>query len=327
MEHPIIEMLSYRRPHGGSGERQFIERYIATLPGVAFDAFGNGIVRIPGNSHVLFSSHVDTVHRTDGRQTARMDGKGIVRLARSSKSNCLGADDAAGVYLMREMILAGIPGLYLFHRAEEKGGQGSDYIRSKAPEVIEGIQHAIAFDRAGTTDVITYQLYGKCASDGFAFALSDALGLRHAPADGTFTDTANYADIVSECTNLSVGYYHEHTRRECLDTRHLARMRTAVLQADWGSLPSFRDPSDIGFPYWGNAGEYGDIVWEPDTDLNSLQHTGSDHELLPQGGDGECESCGDYAPMYELTVEGWLFYACETCASAYYSEVGYDPTS
>ena len=31
---------------------------------------------------------------------------------------------------------------------------------------------------------------------------------------GSFTDTANYTDIIPECTNLSCGYYNAHTQSE-----------------------------------------------------------------------------------------------------------------
>ena len=46
---------------------------------------------------------------------------------------------------MREMILAGIPGLYVFHRNEESGGAGSDWIARETPWELHGIKAAIAF--------------------------------------------------------------------------------------------------------------------------------------------------------------------------------------
>ena len=69
---------------------------------------------------------------------------------------------------MLEMIKASVPGLYIFHRDEEVGGKGSKYISINTPEILKGIQFAIAFDRYGTTSVITEQMGGKCASREFA---------------------------------------------------------------------------------------------------------------------------------------------------------------
>ena len=43
-------------------------------------------------------------------------------------SDCLGADDGAGVFLMLEMIDANVEGTYIFHRGEERGGWGSSQI-------------------------------------------------------------------------------------------------------------------------------------------------------------------------------------------------------
>jgi hypothetical protein len=63
-----------------------------------------------------------------GRQKIGFDKSYRVGLAASEKmSSCLGADDAAGVWLLCEMIRAGIPGLYVFHRNEERGGRGAEF--------------------------------------------------------------------------------------------------------------------------------------------------------------------------------------------------------
>jgi hypothetical protein len=215
----LREMLSYRRPAGSKTERRFISRYIASLPYSHRDAFGNWHVVTDKASPILWSAHTDTVHRIGGMQsiihwpTSDMITLGNDRQTRDS--NCLGADDTIGVYLLRQMILAGVPGHYIFHYAEERGGIGSFALADDWPIAFNHLRIAIALDRRNSADVITHQ-GSRCCSDTFAGALADALniadGLHYRPSDeGIFTDTANYVDVIPECTNLSVGYAREHT--------------------------------------------------------------------------------------------------------------------
>lgn len=269
-------MLSFRRPAGARSEAEFVHRFLGPR-GVKPDGCGNLIRRI-GSAPVLWSCHTDSVHTRGGRQNVRVDG-GVIRLAKGESAGCLGADDGAGVWLMCEMIRAGVEGLYIFHAAEEKGGIGSSYIATETPELLAGIQCAIALDRKGRTSVITHQ-GRRCASDRFATALGDALGLGMKPDDGgLFTDTANYTDLIGECTNLSVGYEGAHSERESLDVGFLLKLRDALIALDVSALPIVReagevDPADArdaldyrftpegsGAPLWcssGGAGSLGD---------------------------------------------------------------------
>jgi hypothetical protein len=73
---------------------------------------------------------------------------------------------------------------------------------------------------------------GRTCSDEFARSLADALDMRHECDDpGSFTDTANLAGIVRECTNVSVGYDFEHSNEETLDADYLERLCKACVQA------------------------------------------------------------------------------------------------
>lgn len=250
-------MHTYQRPHGSNGEAAFIARYIAPLPGVSVDPDGNYILRI-GTAPILWSAHLDTVARTDERQTVSLQD-GMLSLSKASQqtSACLGADDTAGVFLLREFILAGTPGLYVFHRGEERGGIGSRALVRDRPDTVDGIQYAIAFDRRGTTSVITWQSGGLCASEAFALALADQLNaldpsFTFEPDDtGVYTDTAEYTGLIPECTNLSVGYEHAHSPRETLDVDFVMAMREAVLSLDPSALPVARTPGDDGYGYGG----------------------------------------------------------------------------
>lgn len=235
----LLEMLTYKRPAYSPTEAAFIARYLTPL-GIQRDDGGNLWLQI-GNSPILWSSHTDTVHKQDGRQTIEY-GDGVVT---ASRSNCLGADCTVGVWIMREMIQAGIPGTYVFHAAEEIGGIGSDWIAQNTPDRLANIQFAIAFDRMGTTEIITHQVSQRCASDAFAHSLASILRpLKYQPSDGgTFTDTANYADIIPECANLAVGYYRQHRSDEWQDVRHACALLDTLLVADWSRLTCERDPT------------------------------------------------------------------------------------
>ena len=241
-ETTILPMLTSMRPAGSKAEKTFIKEWITPL-GVEADRAGNLIKRI-GDAPVLWSCHTDTVHFRGGRQAIAY-GDGVVTLHDTKTGpNCLGADDTAGVWLMREMILAQRPGLYVFHRGEERGGIGSSYIADTTPGLLDGIQCAIALDRASTTDVITYQAGGRCCSNAFATSLAAQLLPGFKPCDrGVFTDTANYTTLVSECTNLSVGYYNQHMASERLDLHFLYDLRDALLALDTRDLTIARDPS------------------------------------------------------------------------------------
>ena len=144
---------------------------------------------------------------------------------------------------MIEMIKAGKEGLYIFHRGEEIGGVGSRFIRDETPEVLTGIDYAIGLDRKGNNSVITHQ-WGRCCSDEFGKMLASQLNGYVLDTTGVFTDTANYIDIVSECTNLSVGYYNEHTSKESLDFSHLESLKDQLITLDVSQLKSFRDQNE-----------------------------------------------------------------------------------
>lgn len=258
----LIRILSLRRPDQSATERQFVKDFVLTVPGMQEDAFGNCYIVVGDKPSVLWSCHTDTVSKDGGNQNLRWNGD-VLGLNNGKPGQSLGADDGAGLWLLLEMIKAEKPGLYVFHRAEEVGGRGSDFISEKTPELLDGIQIAVAFDRRGTDSIITHQRGGRCCSetfgDAFADMLNDVEPLFKYECDptGSFTDTANYIDIVPECTNVSVGYYNEHGPRETLDVAHLLRLRAALLAIDVTTLPVKRDPSvrDYGYSY--SYGQYG----------------------------------------------------------------------
>lgn len=238
----LLEMHTYARPANSVGERVFNTRYLDSISGMMKDEKGNRFIRI-GNAPVLWSSHTDTVHRVSGRPKLTY-GDGLLTLRKGEEATCLGADCTVGVWIMRQMILRQAPGLYVFHAEEEIGGYGSKFIADKNPELLKGINYAIALDRRGTDSVISHQFW-RTASDAFCVELAEYLGPMWSPDDtGTFTDTANYIDHIPECTNLSVGYYNAHSRDEVLDVSFAADLLERLTRLDTNALPVLRQPME-----------------------------------------------------------------------------------
>ena len=59
---------------------------------------------------------------------------------------------------------------------------------------------------------------------------------------GSFTDSYSFFDTVSECVNLSVGYYSQHSKDEHQDLNFLEALVDACITMDWEALPVARDP-------------------------------------------------------------------------------------
>lgn len=224
----FIHMLTFRRPSRSHDAEAFGRRFLRPLMGKP-DRFGNYFLN---NGPVLFTAHYDTVHRTGGRQHVEVYGNWAGLPARS-RSNCLGADCTAGIWLILKMIEAGVPASFAIFADEEIGGLGSAKFAQTAPD----FDAVISLDRKGVDSIITHQLGYRTASDAFADSLAWALGLDLRPdPTGSFTDSANFDHFVPECTNVSVGYYRQHTREEVQDLAHLALLESRLIEADWSIL-------------------------------------------------------------------------------------------
>jgi hypothetical protein len=69
----------------------------------------------------------------------------------------------------------------------------------------------------------------------------------HRAADGIFTDSASYTDLIPECSNLSIGYQNEHSTRETLDLNYLEDVIQRLITVDWNAVPVVRVPGDDGW--------------------------------------------------------------------------------
>jgi hypothetical protein len=261
----LTKLLTTKRPHGSETNKRITLWLRDQLP---FELKATAFLDGAGNLHVdnrsvsthrtLFVAHVDTVHSKEGKN----------KIAKSqthwrAKGDVLGADDGAGVALLFHMIHNNVAGYYVFTQGEERGGIGARFLAEKMQDLLGEFDRAVAFDRRGIDSVITHQGWGRCCSDAFGDALCDAL---MAGSDqlmmlnddtGVYTDTAEFTDIIPECTNISVGYNNEHTQTESLDLAYYQHLSSAVLHVDWDALPVSRDPrvADDLYAYgaWGKT--------------------------------------------------------------------------
>lgn len=247
----LDKALSTKRPHDTQQTRDFTLWLWDNLPAhlrddTMIDQAGNLHVdsRTDINQTTLFVAHVDTVHKTTG--------KNRIRKTRShwyADGDVLGADDGAGVAMLMHLIHAGIPAYYIFTQGEEKGGIGAKHLVDYYKPLLEQFDRAIAFDRRGIDSIITHQGWGRCCSDVFGSSLCDAIGeidfdLMHLNDDtGVYTDTAEFVDIIPECTNISIGYDKEHTQNESLNIIYFNRLAKACAGISWDDLPTVRDPA------------------------------------------------------------------------------------
>lgn len=228
----FIDMLGYKRPEGSRYQKKFCRRFLEPVFGKP-DAHGNYTLILGDNPRIAFMSHHDTVHRTDGRQVVQIMDDFVF----SSGNDCLGADCTTGIYIMLRMIEENISGVYVVHAGEEIGCVGSSALIKDFPAWIGKVDAAISFDRKGYTSIITHQMGARTCSDAFADSLADILDLSMVKdTTGAYTDSNEYVDYVSECTNISVGYFDQHTKKESQDLVFLEYFIQALLEADWSKL-------------------------------------------------------------------------------------------
>lgn len=209
------------------------------------DQFGNYYYKI-GDSKTIFASHLDTAcqDQVDVIHTFDVENKNVV--IKTDGKSILGADDKAGVTILLWMMKHNIPGTYYFFYGEEVGCLGST-AASGLTEEFSLYDRMISFDRRSTNSVITHQSSRRTCSDTFAQSIANEFNKNglfyHKDDTGIYTDSAEFVNVISECTNISVGYYNEHTTSEKQDITHLSKLADVVLLIDWDNLPTERDKS------------------------------------------------------------------------------------
>jgi hypothetical protein len=202
-------------PHGGApGSKPSYE-----FGSTQIDRHGNYIIRIPGaGERIMWTAHCDTADSEPKLVNMKWHNDMLMTDGRS----ILGADDKVGCTIMTMMIRAGCPGTYVFFQGEEVGCIGSGKMADETPML--DYDACISLDRRGYDSVITHQRGSRACSDAWAQQLATVIhdesngeiALKCDPT-GVFTDSAEFTDLIPECTNLSVGYFSQHTHSEKTD--------------------------------------------------------------------------------------------------------------
>ena len=275
----IIEsIVKTPRGYGGENDISFRAQLVKTLSEYGkpeVDTIGNIWLTIGKPNHILMVAHTDTVDSpsTTAVKPIHINKNGIMSvdenalcyITKKQRPYCLGADDGAGIAFNYCMIDAGIEATYLFTVGEERGCLGADYIVKHTPERLDPFTICMEVDRAGTTEIITHQSTGKCASDTFATALADMIGMEHLPSDrGVYTDNSHFNEHIEECVNIGAGYEHQHSLNETQDLKYLDQLFDHFRKIQFNDLPIDRDKTDVdcygdldGFGYYGNYDYYG----------------------------------------------------------------------
>lgn len=237
----FLSLTTKTYPHGNEDE------VLQFLPKLDKDVAGN-YYKIIGDSkpETMFTCHLDTADREQKITRLYLTEEKGDEFIITDGGSILGADDKAGTTVMLYMMAHNIPGLYYFFIGEERGGIGSGKLSVAFEDVdyLKNVKRCVSFDRRNYHSVITQQLGRVCCSNEFGTALckeynSNGLNLSLDPT-GIYTDSASFIDQIPECTNISVGYMHEHTVDEFQNISYLERLCKASIKVNWNSLPTVR---------------------------------------------------------------------------------------
>ena len=238
----FLQLTKRTYPHGTESglKSQLPKGYIE-------DGLGNFYLKIGESPSTMFTCHLDTADRKQTVVRHVIEGD----IIKTDGTSILGADDKAGMTVLLYMIEKKIPGLYYFFIGEERGCVGSSRLSKvwSSLSISNDITKCVSFDRRDVDSIITEQFGGICCSLGFAKELSRRLNsvessFKYSPdPTGIFTDSAEFTSLIPECTNISVGYYNEHTSYEMQDILHLEKLCKAVCKIDWETLPIIRETS------------------------------------------------------------------------------------
>lgn len=283
----LYKMLSYCTPHPNERWISNLIQDLKWVKGLEQEVIeGNLLIWVGTKQETLFSAHMDIVGDIS-KANAAAGSIDLIELMEYPKepeyyygakkiidtttkevlkyeASTIGADDKVGCFILCKLIQKKVPGLYVFHVGEECGAIGSTYLAKNKPDYFKDLKRAIAYDRAGYTDVIGRQRGKQCASKEFTTALADALNAYtppkvkfHPDITGTFTDTASYMDIIPECTNISCGYWNQHGHTEHFDYAWLRdTLLPAALSIKYDELPTVRDPKKVITTYSYNNNHY-----------------------------------------------------------------------
>jgi len=236
----FLQLTSKTYPHPHDDE------VLEFLPDLNRDKYGN-YYKIIGESKTVFSCHLDTADQfqKNVNHVFKTDDNGDEWVG-TDGSSILGADDKAGVCVLLYMMENNVPGIYYFFIGEEVGLVGSGKVSQdfESFEYLQNVERIISFDRRGFESIITSQMGRQCCSSEFAQYLigeysKEGLDMMEDPT-GIYTDSAIFMDLIPECTNISVGYFHEHSGREIQNLTFLEELCKSSVNINWENAPTSR---------------------------------------------------------------------------------------
>lgn len=176
-----------------------------------------------GNIPIALVAHMDIVGNEPPKQLYYDNEKRVIWAG----GHILGADDRAGITAILEIIKhTSLRPHIVFTTEEETGGIGAHMLTS-IPMPFKDLRYVIELDRQGMQDCVFYD----CDNEEF---IDYVATFGFVPDWGTFTDISilcPYWGVAG--VNLSVGYYHEHTKYEMLNLNELeltiSRVQTMLL--------------------------------------------------------------------------------------------------
>ena len=245
----FLELTEYTIPHG---MEYTLERFLPR--GIQKDGCGNYFIQI-GESRTVFTCHMDTSCGQYTKVNHVIDGN----IIKTDGKTVLSGDDKNGMTILLYMIYRKIPGTYYFFQGEESGCDGSEKALRRNGKFFESFDRMVSFDRRAYHSIITHQCGRRCCSKEFALALAEELNYHDfnfvPDSTGIYTDSATFMGFIPECTNLSVGYFNEHTYSETTNIRFVEELAKAACLVNWENLP-IGDISKDPFDRYGYMDEY-----------------------------------------------------------------------
>lgn len=198
---------------------------------------------------ILLTAHIDTVQDKKGAGEIYVEYKNNKHYLWSPKG--IGGDDRCGILAIKRLIEKGYKPSVLICDKEETGGDGSEEFCRKYKGKTN-YKCILELDRQGSNDLVFYD------EDNSKWKkwLEKITGWKE--ANGTFSDICNLYDLGSASVNLSVGYYHQHTKDEYIVLEELENSILVVEKIITSITKKYKHiERSFGFVYYGRNYDIG----------------------------------------------------------------------
>lgn len=273
----------------------------------------NGYLMAEGDSPVMLIAHCDTVFSTPPHESDIFydRDKNVIW----SVGGGIG-DDRAGVYAILKILQTGLRPHILFTLGEEMGGIGATELVKDFPQCPFDIKYLIQMDREGLGEAVFYD----CDNKDFIDYVENFGFVEHY---GVFSDISIIApEWRVAATNLSVGYYNQHSYREILFVPSLFKTieRTKAMIIDSFNISKF-EYVDKEFDYSFNLlnEEENNCCWACGKSLKDVDKMDKNVIYHDSGSITICQECfaDHFFPTEDLTL-------CNKCGSYLFKDSSFD---